>query len=39
MRKSDMVALVEGAGLKVEGNETIAELAEALGYLVKGGRS
>lgn len=39
MHKRDLVSLVESAGLTVEGNETSAELEEAIGYLVKGGRS
>lgn len=38
MNKRDLAAIAERGGLTVEGNETIAEIAEALGYLVEARR-
>lgn len=38
MQKRDLAAIVEAGGLTVEGNETIAELGEALTHLVKARR-
>ncbi len=34
MHKRDLIEIVKTGGLVVEGDETIAELAEAIGYLV-----
>jgi len=39
VRKSDLEALAQRGGLTVEGNETISELAEAIGFLVEARRN